>query len=212
MLFAKAVRGTIRQRNAPAFLAGVVVLLLTVVVSCGKNIDNSSAQLQRDKKIIAAWIADHCLTPEGDIIALSQVPASASQGYIPLEDTAQAVGNMYIVHIRQGKGDRGTSYGRALIHFQGYYLHDMQVFDSVWGDQAPYSLWISGSIQGFRSGLPAMRSGTPDATQPSGYASPGEAWFILPSTMAFGQDGREDPPVPSNTCVAYRVIFYGVGL
>lgn len=216
MIFAKAI-GYLRD-NTPAFLAGVVVLSL-LAASCGKNIDNSVVQLQKDRKIIAAWLDEHCLTPEGDIIPLAQAPNAAfsanpanalPEGYIPLGDTATAVGNMYIIHLAQGKGDRGTAIGRVFIHFQGHYLNDMQLFDAVWTDQPLYPLWTSGAIQGIRLGLTAMRSGILDPDQPTGYASPGQAWLVLPSTMAFGEDGRTDPLVPPNTCVAYRVILYGV--
>lgn len=209
----------ITRRIAPAFLAGVVLL---AAVSCGKNIDNSVRQLQIDQKKIAQFLDEHCLTPSGEIVPLSEVPATASEtdegdqgptlpeGYVVLSDTAKAQGDIYLVSLKEGAGDTPTSTDKVLIRYRGYYLETMQEFDSTWDDPEPYPVWVSGVIEGLRTGLQAMKTGIDDPEQAGNYLSPGEAWMILPSTLAFGQEGKTSPVVPPNTCVVYRVNLYGV--
>lgn len=209
----------ITRRIAPAFLAGVVLL---AAVSCGKNIDNSVRQLQIDQKKIAQFLDEHCLTPAGEIVPLSEVPATADEtdegdqdpslpeGYVVLSDTAQSRENMYIIPLKAGAGDTPAATDKVLIRYRGYHLETMQEFDSTWDDPEPYPVWVSGVIEGLRIGLLAMKTGTIDPEQPGSYLSPGEAWMILPSTLAFGQEGKTSPNVPPNTCVVYRVNLYGV--
>ena len=209
----------ITRRIAPAFLAGVVLL---AAGACGKNIDNAVRQLQIDQKKIAQFLDEHCLTPTGEIIPLSEVPATSSEtgegdqdpslpeGYVVLSDTAQSRGNMYIIPLKEGAGDTPTATDKVLIRYRGYYLETMQEFDSTWDDPEPYPVWISGVIEGLRTGLLAMKTGIVDPEQAGSYLSPGEAWMILPSTLAFGQEGKTSPTVPPNTCVIYRVNLYGI--
>lgn len=209
----------ITRRIAPAFSAGVVLL---AAVACGKNIDNAVRQLQIDQKKIAQFLDEHCLTPTGEIIPLSEVPATSSEtgegdqdpslpeGYVVLSDTAQSRGNMYIIPLKEGAGDTPTATDKVLIRYRGYYLETMQEFDSTWDDPEPYPVWISGVIEGLRTGLLAMKTGIVDPEQAGSYLSPGEAWMILPSTLAFGQEGKTSPTVPPNTCVIYRVNLYGI--
>lgn len=209
----------ITRRIAPAFLAGVVLL---AAVSCGKNIDNSVRQLQIDQKKIAQYLDEHCLTPAGEIVPLAEVPAlndetegddqgpTLPEGYVVLSDTAQSRGNMYIIPLKEGAGDTPTATDKVLIRYRGYYLETMQEFDSTWDDPEPYPVWISGVIEGLRTGLLAMKTGIVDPEQAGSYLSPGEAWMILPSTLAFGQEGKTSPTVPPNTCVIYRVNLYGI--
>ena len=207
-----AIRRIFRYATTPALLAGVVVLCS--LVSCEKNIDNSLVQMQKDRAKLSDFLNTHCRTPSGDILPLSQVPGatgeSLPEGYVPLCDTAAATGNMYVIHLAEGAGDRAAGSLRVSIRYQGYYLDGLQLFDAVWDDQPPYPLWVSGALSGIRAGLATMRSGVLDPQSETGYRSPGQAWFILPSPMAYGQDGRNDPPVPPNTCVAYRIILYGI--
>ena len=209
----------ITRRIAPAFLAGVVLL---AAISCGKNIDNAVRQLQIDQKKIAQYLDEHCLTPTGEIIPLSEVPATTSEtddgdqgpslpeGYVILSDTAQSRENMYIISLKEGTGDIPAATDKVLIRYRGYHMETMQEFDTTWDDPEPYPVWVSGVIDGLRIGLLAMKTGTIDPEQPGSYLSPGEAWMILPSTLAFGQEGKTSPNVPPNTCVVYRVNLYAV--
>lgn len=209
----------IARRIAPAFLAGVVLL---AAISCGKNIDNAVRQLQIDQKKIAQYLDEHCLTPTGEIIPLSEVPATTSEtddgdqgpslpeGYVILSDTAQSRENMYIISLKEGAGDTPAATNKVLIRYRGYHMETMQEFDTTWDDPEPYPAWVSGVIDGLRIGLLAMKTGTIDPEQPGSYLSPGEAWMILPSTLAFGQEGKTSPNVPPNTCVVYRVNLYAV--
>lgn len=185
----------------PAFLAGV---LLFTAVSCGKNIDNSTVQLGIDKKKIEAFLDTYCLSPAGEIVPL---PAENPGDHIPLRDTAQALGNMYIVHLQQGLGEPPNTKSRVLMDFQGFYMEGLQMFDST-SETGPYEAWIAGVIQGMSQGLLQMK--TAEVTAPGQYNTPGKAWLIIPSTMAFGNDGKTDPPVPPNTCVLYRVTLYTI--
>lgn len=138
----------ITRRIAPAFLAGVVLL---AAGACGKNIDNAVRQLQIDQKKIAQFLDEHCLTPTGEIIPLSEVPATSSEtdegdqdpslpeGYVVLSDTAQSRENMYIIPLKAGAGDTPAATDKVLIRYRGYHLETMQEFDSTWDDPEPLS-------------------------------------------------------------------------
>ena len=180
------------------------VIMLFLCISCGRNLNTSTAQDARDTAKIENFINTYSLSPNGELVPTEGSPT----GSIPLIDTAKAIGRIYIIHIQEGSGSLASTQDRALLTYKGYYLDNLELFDSYTDTEKMFELWISGAIKGIQSGLTAMKT---SEKNPIGvYNKPGIAWLIIPSSLAWGTTGQSNPVVPSNTCLVYKITLYSV--
>jgi FKBP-type peptidyl-prolyl cis-trans isomerase FkpA len=107
--------------------------------------------------------------------------------------TRQPDGFFYIPLV-EGKGARADSGRIVTVNYSGYFMDGRQ-FDAAGGTKAPFEFRIGDEYQviwGLQQGIKLMKEG-------------GKAKFIIPSYLAFGEDGSSSGIVPPNTTVLYEV-------
>lgn len=101
---------------------------------------------------------------------------------------------MYYIPVRQGAGEC-TKYGDMVkIHYKGYFLNGKQ-FESTYERNQPleFNFGDEGQvINGFKTALGLMNEGA-------------KVKFIIPSPLAFGEEGSATNIVPPYTTVVYEI-------
>jgi FKBP-type peptidyl-prolyl cis-trans isomerase len=103
--------------------------------------------------------------------------------YVKRQNITQRPGAEGIYHIvlEEGTGDRLKSNDKVKVHYTGYYIDNMEVFDSSRRHGEPFDVVIDKSpvIEGWHLGLKRMKVGE-------------KARLIIPSALGYGPEGS--PP------------------
>ena len=173
----------------------VAMIMFFLAFSCQKSPTISSFQNEEDDRLIADFIATHALSPSGEIVAGGQT------GSIPLSDTVTRVGEIHIVHLKQGTGVTPSTKDRVDVTYRGYFLHNLNLFEEK---REREKVWLSGAIEGIQKALTAMKTPSDSDNAAS------KAWIIIPSRLGWGADEMTSPVVPANTSLLYYMELHSI--
>lgn len=145
----------------------ITIAILGVFLGSCSN-DDSQAQLDADVKIIEQYIADNNLQ-------------------------AEEVGlGLYIVTDFKGNGNTPNSTSTVSIRYRGYLTNGIE-FDESWNNAANFSL--SGTIEGWRKGIPQFREG-------------GRGTLLMASYLGYGENSVG--VIPSNSVLIFDIDLVAV--
>lgn len=104
------------------------------------------------------------------------------------------IGDMYYIETKEGEGNHPSSGDMVRVNYEGFFANGKK-FDSTIdrNESFEYNVGESGQVLlGFNIGVRQLKVG-------------GEAYFVLPASMAFSHRGSTDGTVPPNTTVIYKV-------
>ena len=142
------------------------LLLLLLVSSCSKEDDAAARQLEADIALIDGWLADQGLVAESTSSGLRYIIEDPGNG------TSFPTGSSYVTVAYVGK------------------LLDGSIFDASPGGN-PVSFTLSGTIKGWREGIPKFRKG-------------GKGKLLIPSGLAYG-NYSPSPKVPANAVLIFDI-------
>jgi len=100
---------------------------------------------------------------------------------------------MYYINLAEGKGAKPDSTNSVVVNYSAYFMNG-RLFDSTYG-KAPFEFKMGEEFQviwGLQQGIKLMKEG-------------GKAKFIIPSYLAFGEEGSSTGIVPPFATVIYEV-------
>ena len=103
---------------------------------------------------------------------------------------------LYYQMIEPGTGENAKWGNWVKVNYKGYTL-DGKVFDSSYKKKKPIEFYIGNMIPGWNEGLQLMKPG-------------GKAFFVVPSTLAYGEKGFRDI-IPPHTTLAFEVELLEAG-
>jgi len=111
-------------------------------------------------------------------------------------DTAyKTKSNLYYIIIRKGTGIRAESGTRVAIHYNCYLLNGKKIDSSYGGDSLVFVLGYGTMITGVEEGISYMYAG-------------GKSKLIMPSTLAYGSDGKGE--IPPNSPLIFEIELLSV--
>ncbi len=143
----------------------LALVLLSVILIGSCSTEDAQAQLDADVAIIEKYLADNNLTAEEYDLGL------------------------YIVMDYEGNGNRPNSTSDVLIKYRGYLPNEI-VFDESWNNPANFNL--SGTIEGWRKGIPQFKEG-------------GRGTILMASYLGYGKNANGQIP-------AHSVLIFDVDL
>ncbi len=143
----------------------LALVLLSVILIGSCSTEDAQAQLDADVAIIEKYLADNNLTAEEYDLGL------------------------YIVMDYEGNGNRPNSTSDVLIKYRGYLPNEI-VFDESWNNPANFNL--SGTIEGWRKGIPQFKEG-------------GRGTILMASYLGYGKNANGQIP-------AHSVLIFDIDL
>ena len=143
----------------------LALVLLSVILIGSCSTEDAQAQLDADVAIIEKYLADNNLTAEEYDLGL------------------------YIVMDYEGNGNMTNSTSDVLIKYRGYLPNEI-VFDESWNNPANFNL--SGTIEGWRKGIPQFKEG-------------GRGTILMASYLGYGKNANGQIP-------AHSVLIFDVDL
>ena len=143
-----------------------IAFFALILASCNK--DDSQAQLAADVAIIEQYLEDNNLTAEEYDLGL------------------------YIIKNPEGNGNRPNSTSNVLIKYRGY-LPNGAEFDESWNTAANFNL--TGTIEGWRKGIPQFREG-------------GRGTILMASYLGYGENSIGI--IPSNSVLIFDIDLIAV--
>jgi len=143
-----------------------IAFFALIFASCNK--DDSQAQLAADVAIIEQYLEDNNLTAEEYDLGL------------------------YIIKNPEGNGNRPNSTSNVLIRYRGY-LPNGAEFDESWNTAANFNL--TGTIEGWRKGIPQFREG-------------GRGTILMASYLGYGENSIRI--IPSNSVLIFDIDLIAV--
>ncbi|HRW76703.1 MAG: FKBP-type peptidyl-prolyl cis-trans isomerase [Saprospiraceae bacterium] len=141
-------------------------LLLLLVASCSKEDDAAAQQLETDIALIDAWLADQGLVAESTSSGLRYIIEDPGNG------TSFPTSSSFVTVAYVGK------------------LLDGTIFEASPGGNPP-SFSLSGTIKGWREGIPKFRKG-------------GKGKLLIPSGLAYGAYSPSSK-VPANAVLIFDI-------
>ena len=169
--------------------------LLLFLFSCGestpKNIPQSTIEVKKSENeddLLVSLAADLISNPRTQTEKDKNIILNyAMDEGIELQSTTTG---LYYQMIEKGTGEYAQWGDWVKVNYKGYTL-DGKVFDSSYKKGKPIEFYIGNMISGWNEGLQMMK--------PSG-----KAFFLVPSTLAYGKKGLPGIILP-NTTLAFEV-------
>ncbi len=114
-------------------------------------------------------------------------------------DTSNYVEGIYVLHHEEGSGPQLTGLETVRVHYRAYFV-DGTLFDNTYDFRYPLEFELGKPdqvIDGFLIGMRQMSVG-------------GKASFVIPSQLAFGEEGSSTGIVPPFTTIVYDVELVSV--
>lgn len=98
--------------------------------------------------------------------------------------------NLYFIQIRKGTGIRAEKGTLVAIHYSCYLLNGKKIDSSYGGDSLVFILGYGTLISGVEEGISYMYAG-------------GKSKLIMPSTLAYGEEGKGE--IPPNSPLIFEI-------
>lgn len=174
-------------------------LLLLLLFSCGNPTPSPKDTVEVKK---SENEDDLLFSMAGELIAHPRTQAEKDKNTIinymmdeGIELKATASG-LYYQMIEEGTGKNADWGDWVKVNYKGYTL-DGKVFDSSYKKGKPIEFYVGNMIPGWNEGLQLMKPG-------------GKAFFVVPSTLAYGEKGFPKV-IPPHTTLAFEVELLEVG-
>lgn len=183
----------------------LLLSLLILSVACNYTPYNRSNQQEIDVELIEQYIESHGLDIDGNLVSIQGLTPEEiiANGYTPLADTVESDGAMRYIILEQGEYARPSRSDRVFLHYEGRLMENEEVFDSTMDRDEPFRVNLFYAIEGMQRGIPKFNTGLRLAL--NDYEDFGVGYLFIPSTMGFERFGSEDPPVPENANLIYKV-------
>lgn len=96
---------------------------------------------------------------------------------------------LYYIIAEPGSNDRPIASSFIKMHYDGYFLNGT-VFDTTSDDNVPLEIGLFNVIRGWQIGVPLFGKG-------------GRGKLLIPSTLAYGEDGRSG--IPGNSILIFDI-------
>ena len=104
-------------------------------------------------------------------------------------DALETSSGLHYVIIDQGTGNHPVSTDDVHVRYKGYFT-DGEVFDE--SDVSGITFNLQGVIEGWTEGIPKFKEG-------------GEGILLIPSALAYGENGSGSGSIPPNTVIIFDV-------
>lgn len=172
------------KSEIPAFLTKTSMVKVSVKLKAILTKEKYAEEIKRYKEILETWEVEE---------------QRRIQQYIKenkLQATQQPNG-MYYVSLSEGTGPAVETGNTVEVNYRGCFLNGQQ-FDCT--DKGPFEFKVGDEFQviwGLQQGIKLMKRG-------------GKAKFIIPSYLAFGENGSSTGIVPPNSTLIYEVELLNV--
>ncbi|HVA97908.1 MAG TPA: FKBP-type peptidyl-prolyl cis-trans isomerase [Bacteroidia bacterium] len=157
----------------------------------------SGSLVKIDTKLVKILTADEYAKEQSHLADLTDdldlIEREKLQHYLKFEklNLLPIAGGIYFIPEKEGTGKNVEEGSSVTVNYKGYFM-DGRMFDST---RVPFQFVMGDQdqvISGLASGISLMKEG-------------GKAKFIIPSQLAFGEDGSSNKMVPPYTTVIYEV-------